>query len=113
MSDLHALIRACKAEPEDDAPRLILADWLEEHAEEERATFIRRQIADPESALDCYPWEFEWRGAWDCWRQEKLRATQDSDRDRPSVSLRRGFFHIADLYHELHAQLEEILLPPF
>ena len=30
--------------PEDDAPRLIYADWLEEHDEVEFATFIRTQI---------------------------------------------------------------------
>lgn len=36
MSDLHALIRACKDEPDDDAPRLILADWLDEHREANR-----------------------------------------------------------------------------
>ncbi len=30
--------------PDDDAPRLVFADWLEEHGEPERAAFIRSQI---------------------------------------------------------------------
>jgi uncharacterized protein (TIGR02996 family) len=32
------------AHPDDDAPRLIFADWLEEHGNPERAEFIRVQI---------------------------------------------------------------------
>ena len=37
-SQLLALLRAVKAQPEDDAPRLILADYLEEHGDANRAT---------------------------------------------------------------------------
>lgn len=33
------------ANPEDDTPRLIYADWLEDHDQAERAEFIRVQIA--------------------------------------------------------------------
>lgn len=42
--ELVALLEACKAAPEDDAARLVLADWLEEHgndADRERAEFVR------------------------------------------------------------------------
>jgi uncharacterized protein (TIGR02996 family) len=39
------LYSAILANPEDDAPRLIYADWLEENGEEERAKFIRAQIS--------------------------------------------------------------------
>jgi uncharacterized protein (TIGR02996 family) len=38
-------LRAIAESPEDDAPRLIYADWLEEHGDPERADFIRVQIA--------------------------------------------------------------------
>jgi uncharacterized protein (TIGR02996 family) len=41
------LLRALVAEPEEDAPRLVYADWLEEHGDEgdaDRARFIRLQI---------------------------------------------------------------------
>lgn len=43
MSDATALLAAIRAAPEDDAPRLVYADWLEEHGQPERAEFIRVQ----------------------------------------------------------------------
>src|SRR5689334_10011175 len=44
-TDLPALLRGCKAEPLEDAPRHVLADWLEEDDEPERAEFVRLQLA--------------------------------------------------------------------
>jgi uncharacterized protein (TIGR02996 family) len=38
-----ALYRAICAEPDDDTPRLVYADWLEENGDEVRAEFIRLQ----------------------------------------------------------------------
>src|SRR5262249_44001150 len=38
------LLAACKDAPFDDEPRLILADWLEDHDESERAEFVRVQL---------------------------------------------------------------------
>ncbi len=43
MTDRDALIRAVIAAPENDLPRLVFADWLEEHGEPTRAEFIRLQ----------------------------------------------------------------------
>ena len=43
MNDADALLRAILANPDDDLPRLVYADWLEEHGESERAEFIRVQ----------------------------------------------------------------------
>jgi uncharacterized protein (TIGR02996 family) len=43
MTDREALYRAILDAPDDDAPRLIYADWLEEHGDPERAEFIRLQ----------------------------------------------------------------------
>jgi uncharacterized protein (TIGR02996 family) len=46
MTTKAALVRAVFAEPHDDAPRLVYADWLEEHGDEHdrtRAEFIRLQ----------------------------------------------------------------------
>src|SRR5262249_9709898 len=37
-------LRAICAAPDDDAPRLVFADWLDENAEPERAEFIRLQV---------------------------------------------------------------------
>lgn len=39
------LERAVLAAPDDDLPRLVYADWLDEHGEGERAEFIRIQCA--------------------------------------------------------------------
>jgi uncharacterized protein (TIGR02996 family) len=52
------------ARPDDDAPRLIFADWLEDHGDPQRAEFIRRQCeraaklgdaGELQSWLDCRP----------------------------------------------------------
>jgi uncharacterized protein (TIGR02996 family) len=43
MTDLN-LLRAVIENPHDDVHRLILADWLEENGDPERAEFIRTQI---------------------------------------------------------------------
>jgi len=40
-----AFLQDIVADPADDAPRLIFADWLDEHGDPERAEFIRGQIA--------------------------------------------------------------------
>jgi uncharacterized protein (TIGR02996 family) len=45
MTDRDALLAAVIARPEDDLPRLVFADWLEEHGESAWAAFIRTQIA--------------------------------------------------------------------
>jgi uncharacterized protein (TIGR02996 family) len=39
-----ALCRAVVKQPEDDLPRLLAADWLEEHGQSERAEYIRVQL---------------------------------------------------------------------
>jgi uncharacterized protein (TIGR02996 family) len=44
MTERDALHAAVCATPDDDTPRLVFADWLQEHGEEERAEFIRVQI---------------------------------------------------------------------
>ncbi len=40
-----AFMRAIRAAPDDDAPRLVYADWLEENGDPARAEFIRVQCA--------------------------------------------------------------------
>jgi uncharacterized protein (TIGR02996 family) len=45
MTDETALIAAICARPDDDTPRLVYADWLDDHGWEDRADFIRDQIA--------------------------------------------------------------------
>lgn len=42
--ELEALIDACRARPADDLPRLVLADWLDESGESDRAELVRVQV---------------------------------------------------------------------
>jgi uncharacterized protein (TIGR02996 family) len=44
MNQEEAFLRAVCENPDDDAVRLIFADWLEEHGQPERAEFIRLQV---------------------------------------------------------------------
>ncbi len=44
MTEREALLRAVCESPDDDVPRLVFADWLEENGEAERAEFIRAEI---------------------------------------------------------------------
>jgi uncharacterized protein (TIGR02996 family) len=44
MSDGEALRRLVVSQPDDDLPRLIYADWLDEHGQPDRAAFIRAQV---------------------------------------------------------------------
>ncbi|MBX9628077.1 MAG: TIGR02996 domain-containing protein [Gemmataceae bacterium] len=44
MTDGDALLRAVIDSPDDDTPRLVYADWLEDHGQSERAEFIRLQV---------------------------------------------------------------------
>lgn len=53
----HDLLAAILAAPNDDLPRLIAADWLDENGEPERAEFIRYQIMKPQKPKG---------GGWGC-----------------------------------------------
>jgi uncharacterized protein (TIGR02996 family) len=44
MTEREALLRTVCENPDDDTPRLVFADWLDENGEAERAEFIRLQI---------------------------------------------------------------------
>ena len=41
---LVALLDAARRDPHDNAPRMVLADWLDEHGDADRAAFIRLQL---------------------------------------------------------------------
>src|SRR6266545_333496 len=47
MNERDALLRAVCDHPDDDTPRLVFADWLQENGEEARAEFIRVQVELP------------------------------------------------------------------
>jgi uncharacterized protein (TIGR02996 family) len=44
MDEARALLKAICASPDEDTPRLVYADWLDEHGDHPRAEFIRVQI---------------------------------------------------------------------
>jgi uncharacterized protein (TIGR02996 family) len=44
-TDRAALLCAICEDPDDDTPRLVFADWLDEHGDADRADFIRLQIS--------------------------------------------------------------------
>lgn len=44
MTDHDALMRAVCARPEDDTPRLVLADWYDDHGDAARAEFVRVHV---------------------------------------------------------------------
>src|SRR3954468_10687525 len=51
MTEREALLAGVCANPDDDTPRLVFADWLQENGEEERAEFIRVQVASEQLPL--------------------------------------------------------------
>src|SRR5947208_913652 len=44
MSDEESLLLAVEARPADDTPRLVYADWLDEHARPAEAAFLRAEV---------------------------------------------------------------------
>src|SRR5262245_44558022 len=44
MREREALLAAIYDAPDDDAPRMVFADWLDDHGEAARAEFIRLQL---------------------------------------------------------------------
>ena len=44
MNDRDALLHAIGEHPEEDTPRLMYADWLEENGDPDRADFVRNQV---------------------------------------------------------------------
>src|SRR5262245_36776173 len=49
------------ADPDDDVPRLIYADWLEEHGDPLRAEFIRAQCELARLASEDAPLQEAWK----------------------------------------------------
>jgi uncharacterized protein (TIGR02996 family) len=69
MTEREALLRAVCENPDDDTPRLVFADWLQENGEDARAEFIRIQIR-----LEV--WGEETYESWQEWQQLCRRKLQ-------------------------------------
>lgn len=52
MSDRDSFLKAIRANPDDDLPRLVFADWLDEHGDEKWAAVIRDQCARPHQRVE-------------------------------------------------------------
>ncbi len=68
MDQRAAFLRSICDDPDDDAVRLIFADWLDEHGQPERAEFIRLQC-DRAQRVEPLP-----ACAEAVWREEELLA---------------------------------------
>jgi uncharacterized protein (TIGR02996 family) len=100
------------AHPEEDAPRLIYADWLDEHGESDRAEFIRLQIELPQLLCDRHHDDTGhpacrcrfcllrrrqdelFRGRWDA---EVVPASWTESSRWPAPVYRRGFMAVMTL----------------
>ena len=60
MTEREALLHAIRLEPDEDTPRLVYADWLDEHGDEAdraHAEQIRVQIEFPAERIEV-PWHY-------------------------------------------------------
>jgi uncharacterized protein (TIGR02996 family) len=55
MTDEEALMATIREQPDSDAPRLVYADWLEEHGDPLHAEFIRVQCEIHRLSCTCVP----------------------------------------------------------
>jgi len=119
MTERDALHAAVCANPDDDTPRLVFADWLQEHGEEERAEFIRVQIelerlpvgkkraakeARAKELLDAH--EKEWAKPVQPFVAGHHRGTY-ADLYRDPVVFRRGFVDVLSTEAELFCKSAE------
>ena len=73
LSDRDALLAAVRAAPDDDLPRLVYADWCEDHGDPDRAAFVRLQVERDRAE----PYSPTWRAAAE-------RAQQLGSRHHPA-----------------------------
>ena len=72
----QSLLKAVRANPADDLPRLVMADWLDENKQPERAAWVRHHVrgdALPPFFLDSSP-DLEWLPAIDGYTRVELPA---------------------------------------
>jgi uncharacterized protein (TIGR02996 family) len=116
MTHDEAFLQAIRDDPDSDAPRLIYADWLEDHGQEARAEFIRAQCErvrpDTEGGRAA---ALEARAAkllsdhWTAW-VGPLRAIVGQGGDRLGEAWMYGTYHPAGLSRFRRGFVEDITL---
>jgi uncharacterized protein (TIGR02996 family) len=76
VTDRDAILEAIFAAPADDAPRLVYADWLDEHGHPEQAAFVRRQIELYRTPADDVRWRERFAAAEACWNRFKIELVE-------------------------------------
>jgi uncharacterized protein (TIGR02996 family) len=76
MTLLEAFLEDIIANPSDDVPRLVYADWLEEQGQGERAEFIRIQIALANWPCECTSEERVYHDECRCKEKAKLQRRE-------------------------------------
>ncbi|QJW94609.1 TIGR02996 domain-containing protein [Frigoriglobus tundricola] len=92
-SEHEALLSAIIQFPDEDTPRLVFADWLDEHGDHDRAEFIRLQIRLAAARADDTPYDFpsELRAA-ELYKRNRAEWKRDfRGRGVELVSFERGF----------------------
>jgi uncharacterized protein (TIGR02996 family) len=79
VTDRDALLNAVLADPDDDLPRLVFADWLDEHGEPDRGEFVRVQV-------ELSKWQAEHPDCFDeplpaCSRCRRILALRSRERE--------------------------------
>jgi uncharacterized protein (TIGR02996 family) len=97
MTTGEDLLRAIAESPEDDALRLVYADWQEERGDADRAAFIRAQIEHAKEAMPGWaPTEaaVRWRRLWQKNKTKWLAELPAWVRKGAPASFRRGLLEV-------------------
>src|SRR5262249_27792053 len=89
--------------PDDDAPRLIFADWLDDHGCSERAEFIRVQVALARLG------EFDDRREALLWRQRELLLAQEPEWVGDLAQWLHGWMFRRGFIESVSARLDDFL----
>lgn len=97
MTEKDAFVADILERPEENAPRLVFADWLEDHDEPDRAAFIRAQCGGDAGAVNTFAMRLpSWAGP----------LAELSER----VEFHRGFVEVAHVHAETFLAHAEAML---
>jgi uncharacterized protein (TIGR02996 family) len=95
VNEEGSLRAAIVAQPDEDTPRLVYADWLDEHGDPDRAAFIRLRVREAQVPVNGPEYNDIWRQVHPLYRKNEDRWLADLPpvlRRRASVyQFKRGF----------------------